>query len=156
MKRAFSRASITVALFAIGAAASGCATVTRGTHEVWTVTTVPSNASVHTSNGRACDATPCSFKMDHRDNFDVTISKPGYKDWHGHVTHEFSSAGGAALAGNVLVGGLIGITVDAASGATQKLVPNPLSVTLEPVEAAAPPAQAPQASAATGGQTSAQ
>jgi len=33
----------------------------------------------------------------------------------------------------------------------QKLVPNPLSVTLEPVEAAAPPAQAPQASAATAG-----
>ena len=155
MKRAFSRASIVVALFLVGAAVSGCATVTRGTHEVWTVTTVPSNASVRTSNGRACDATPCSFKMDHRDNFDVTIAKPGYKEWHGHVTHEFSSGGGAALAGNVLVGGLVGITIDAASGATQKLVPNPLNVTLEPVGSAESAPPAPQASAG-GGQTSSQ
>jgi hypothetical protein len=137
MKRAFSRASVTAAFFAVAAAVSGCATVTRGTHEAWTVTTVPANASVHTSNGRACDATPCTFTMNHRDNFDVTITKPGYRDWHGHVTHQFSSGGGVALAGNVLVGGLVGITVDAASGATQMLVPNPLSVTLEPVTAAA-------------------
>jgi hypothetical protein len=137
MKRAFSRASVTAAFFAVAAAVSGCATVTRGTHEAWTVTTVPSNASVRTSNGRACDATPCTFTMDHRDNFDVTITKPGYRDWHGHVTHQFSEGGGVALAGNVLVGGLIGVTVDAASGATQKLVPNPLSVTLEPATAAA-------------------
>jgi hypothetical protein len=74
--------------------------------------------------------------MDHRDNFDVTITKPGYRDWHGHVTHQFSTGGGVALAGNVLVGGLVGITVDAATGATQMLVPNPLNVTLEPVTAA--------------------
>ena len=137
MMRRFSSASMTLALLAIGAGVSGCATVTRGTHEVFTVNTVPSNASVKTSNGRACDATPCSFTMNHRDNFDVTITKTGFKEWHGHVTHQFSSGGGAALAGNVLVGGLVGITVDAASGATQKLVPNPLNVTLEPVQAAA-------------------
>jgi hypothetical protein len=137
MMRRISSASMTLALLAIGAGVSGCATVTRGTHEVFTVNTVPPNASVKTSNGRSCDATPCSFTMNHRDNFDVTISKPGYKDWQGHVTHQFSSGGGAALAGNVLVGGLVGLTVDAASGATQKLVPNPLNVTLEPVQAAA-------------------
>jgi hypothetical protein len=136
MKRRFARATVTLALFATGTGVSGCATVTRGTHEIFTVNTVPANASVKTSNGQACDATPCSFKMNHRDNFDVTITKAGFKEWHGHVTHQFSSGGGAALAGNVLVGGLVGITVDAASGATQKLVPNPLNVTLEPVQAA--------------------
>jgi hypothetical protein len=136
MKRRISRAAISLAWVAIGTAVSGCATITRGTHEVWTVNSVPPNASVRTSNGRACDATPCSFTMNHRDDFDGTVSKPGYRDWHGHVTHQFSSGGGAALAGNVLVGGLVGLTVDAASGATQKLVPNPLSVTLEPVASA--------------------
>jgi hypothetical protein len=35
------------------------------------------------------------------------------------------------MAGNVLVGGLIGVGVDAASGATKELKPNPLAVTLE-------------------------
>jgi hypothetical protein len=42
------------------------------------------------------------------------------------------------MAGNVLVGGLIGVAVDAGSGATQELVPNPLNVTLEPLPAPAP------------------
>ncbi len=71
--------------------------------------------------------------MDHRSSFDVTITKAGYKDWQGHVLHQFASGGGAAFAGNVLVGGGVGMIVDAATGATQKLVPNPLNVTLEPV-----------------------
>lgn len=156
MKRLFSQAAITAALLATGMTVSGCATVTRGTHEVWTVNSVPPNASVRTSNGRACDATPCSFTMNHRDDFDVTVSKSGFRDWHGHVTHQFSSGGGAALAGNVLVGGLIGVTVDAASGATQKLVPNPLNVTLEPVVAGEPANQAPPEASGAKAQTSSQ
>lgn len=152
MKRHLSRAVAAVGLFALGATVSGCATVTRGVHEVWTVNTVPPNASVKTTNGFSCDATPCSFNMKHRETFDVTISKAGYKEWHGHVTHQFSSGGGAALAGNALIGGLVGVTVDAASGATQKLVPNPLNVTLEPETAA----QTPPASATPGAQASSQ
>ena len=73
--------------------------------------------------------------MDHRSTFDVTITKPGYREWHGHVAHQFSSGGGAAFAGNVVLGGGVGMIVDTASGATQKLVPNPLNVPLEPVQA---------------------
>jgi hypothetical protein len=156
MQRRFSRASIALAFIATGTALSGCATVTRGTHEAWTVNTVPPNASIRTSNGRACDATPCTFTMNHRETFDVTITKPGFKDWHGHVTHEFSTGGGVALAGNVLVGGLVGLTVDAASGATQKLVPNPLTVTLEPVAAAAAAPPPPATPANTAAQSSSQ
>jgi hypothetical protein len=107
------------------------------------VNTVPSGASVKTSNGYGCSDTPCTFKIDHRSTFDVTITKPGYREWQGHVTHQFAAGGGAAFAGNVVLGGGVGMIVDTASGATQKLVPNPLNVTLEPVQAAAaPPASA--------------
>ena len=42
-----------------------------------------------------------------------------------------ATAGGAGLAGNVLLGGVIGLGVDAATGAAFDLVPNPLKVTLE-------------------------
>lgn len=46
------------------------------------------------------------------------------------------------MAGNVLVGGLIGAAIDANSGATQNLVPNPLVVHMEaeatPISAPAP------------------
>jgi hypothetical protein len=124
--------------------AGGCATVTRGTDEAWTVTSVPSSASVTTSNGFSCDATPCTFKMEHKAEFEVTVSKAGYKSYHGHVIHQVSTAGGAGMAGNVLVGGLIGMGVDAATGAMMELKPNPLAVTLDAndppaVSAAAPP-----------------
>jgi hypothetical protein len=74
--------------------------------------------------------------MDHRSSFDVTITKPGYRSWTGHVAHQFAAGGGAAFAGNVVLGGGVGMIVDAATGATQKLVPNPLNITLEPAQAA--------------------
>ena len=130
-------AAVAASVF-VAAAVSGCATVTRGTQEAWTVNTVPSGAAVKTSNGYGCEDTPCTFKMDHRSTFDVTITKPGYREWQGHVTHQFAAGGGAAFAGNVVLGGGVGMIVDTASGATQKLVPNPLNVTLEPAQAAGP------------------
>ena len=42
-----------------GLALGGCATVTRGTNDTWTVNTTPSGAAVKTTNQFACDATPC-------------------------------------------------------------------------------------------------
>ena len=38
------------------------------------------------------------------------------------------------MAGNVIFGGIIGAAVDAASGATKKLVPNPINVQLEKID----------------------
>ena len=69
--------------------------------------------------------------------YTVTINKPGFKTYHGKVTHQTSGGGAAGMAGNVIVGGLIGIGVDAATGSTQELKPNPLVVKLEPEGAAA-------------------
>lgn len=117
-------------------ALGGCATVTRGSNDTWTVNTEPSGAAVRTTNQFACDSTPCTFKMARKSEFDVTITKPGYKNWTGHVTHHVSGAGGAGMAGNVLLGGLIGAGVDAYSGAMNDIVPNPLSVKLEKDEPA--------------------
>ncbi|HEY3948322.1 PEGA domain-containing protein [Phenylobacterium sp.] len=115
----------------VGLLLAGCATITRGTTDTWTVNTTPVGATVRTSNFFSCDQTPCTFKMSRKAEFDVTISKVGYKTWTGHVTHHVASSGGAAMAGNVILGGVIGAVGDAASGAMLDLVPNPLSVTLE-------------------------
>ena len=90
-----------------------------------------------TTAGFACDATPCTFKMPRKSEFDVTITKPGYKTVNTKVTHQTAGAGAAGMAGNVLVGGLIGVGVDAISGATQELKPNPLVVKMEREEVAA-------------------
>lgn len=127
---------------AAATALAGCATITRGTNTAWTVETTPGGAAVKTSNGFACDATPCSFKMPRKSEFTVTITKPGFKTVTTNVVHKVSGGGGAGMAGNVLVGGLIGAGVDASSGAMLDLVPNPLKVTLEPETAASPAAPA--------------
>ena len=112
-----------------------CATVTRGSSQAWTVETTPGGAAVTTTSGFKCDATPCTFKMKRKKEFDVTVTKAGYKPYTASITNQIGGKGGAALAGNVLVGGLIGIGVDAATGASKDLTPNPLIVTLEPEEA---------------------
>ena len=90
-----------------------------------------------TSSGLSCDQTPCTFKMKRKENFTVTIHKAGYKTWEGNVTHQTSGGGVATtVAGNALLGGVIGLGVDVASGATQDLKPNPLIVKLEPSQQA--------------------
>lgn len=129
---------------------SGCATITRGSTQAFVVETSPSGAKVTTSLGQTCDATPCTFAKVERDsNFTVTISKPGYRTTTHTVTHQTAGSGAAGMAGNVLLGGIIGGVVDANSGATQDLVPNPLRVTLElETVAAAPVAEAAPAPAA--------
>lgn len=110
---------------------SGCATVTRGSKDVLEIKTTPAGAQVQTSNGFSCSSTPCAIKMPRRSEFVVDITRPGCKPMDVNVTHKTADGGAAGVAGNVLVGGIIGLGVDAATGASQDLVPNPVEVTLE-------------------------
>lgn len=136
-----------LACAAAALALTGCATITRGTHEAFTVNTTPSGAHVALSTGEVCDATPCTFARISREaEFSVTISKPGYVTTTHKISHSTAGSGAAGMAGNVILGGIIGGAIDANSGATQNLVPNPLTVTMEaeaapatPVASAAPP-----------------
>lgn len=122
--------AVSTALLSMGA----CATVTRGSSDAWEVTSEPSGAKVETTNGFQCPATPCAIKMPRKSEFTATVTKPGYKPATITVTHKTSGAGAAGVAGNVLVGGIIGLGVDAVTGASQDLVPNPAHVVLEKAE----------------------
>jgi len=110
---------------------TACATVTRGTNTAWEVQTDPSGAKVETNHGHQCPSTPCSIKMPRKSEFTATITKDGYEPATVVVTNKVSGAGGAGMAGNVIVGGLIGAGVDVASGAMLDLTPNPAVVKLE-------------------------
>ena len=127
--------AIILATAVTAVALSGCATVTRGTKEVWFADSIPTDAKLTTDHGYQCK-TPCYLKLPRKNPFQVTITKEGYKDFQTRVSNSISGAGGAALAGNVLVGGLIGVGVDAVSGASLNLNPNPLYVILAPVGSA--------------------
>jgi len=140
-----------MALAGLSVSLPACATVTRGTTQQFTVESSPPGARAATSNGFACDATPCTFRMPRKDAFTVTVSREGYVDQTHSIDSRMSSGGGTALAGNILIGGLIGVGVDATSGALNDLTPNPLVVVLAPATheaAAAAAAEAERARAA--------
>ena len=106
------------ALLLAGVALSlpACATITRGTSQQFTVTSTPPGARVSTSNGFSCEATPCTFRMPRKDAFRATVSLDGYVTQDHEIESRMSGAGGAGFAGNVLVGGVIGMAVDGTSG----------------------------------------
>jgi len=117
---------------------SGCATVTRGTKDTLVVESEPSGATVTLSNGMS-GKTPTSFKLPRKDALVVTIAKEGYETLTVNVNSQVSGAGAAGMAGNVLIGGVIGAVVDPLSGAMKDLRPNPVKATLVPLKQAPEP-----------------
>ena len=64
----------------------------------------------------------------------VRAEKEGYKPGQVFVDTKVSGGGAAGLAGNLLIGGVVGVGVDAISGATLDHTPNPVNITLVPVD----------------------
>lgn len=112
---------------------SSCATITRGVHEKLYVTSEPSGAEVKLSSGETA-ITPAKIVKGRKESFTVTVSKPGYNPQTVKVESKFSPTGGTAMAGNVLGSVVVGVGVDAMSGATFSLYPNPVAVHLVPIE----------------------
>src|SRR5690554_3565979 len=109
-----------------------CATITRGTTQAFTITSDPSGAEARLSNGLSCE-TPCSLEVKRRPGFVVTVEKDSYRSVQVNFISTVSGVGGAAMAGYVVLGGIIGVGVDASNGSMNELTPNPLHVMLEEV-----------------------
>lgn len=106
--------------------------MTRGTQNQVHFTSEPPGAEVRTSMGHQC-LTPCTLQFHRKDEFVASFSKPGYQPTAIMVTTRTAGEGVAGFAGNVIIGGVGGMVVDAASGATLEHCPNPVSVTLRPL-----------------------
>lgn len=109
----------------------GCATITRGTTEQFKVESNPSAASVRLDTGET-GITPATFTVPRKRDLIVTVSKEGYETVTRTIGTKIAGKGAAGLAGNALIGGVIGIGVDAVSGASLNHEPNPLIVNLQP------------------------
>src|SRR5207248_4138639 len=120
-----------ISLLCAGLCLTSCATVIRGPHEKLQVTSTPLGAGVSLSSGET-GVTPATFIKNRRDNFQVTVTKPGYLTQTVFVVSRASGSGVAATAANVATGGPIGVAVDAGTGAWNSLYPNPVSVQLVP------------------------
>ena len=99
----------TTAILGVFIALSGCATVTRGSNDALVVDSTPQGAQVQLSNGMSCTSTPCTFRLPRRSNLEVVVSKDRCKTVRTNVTHKTAGAGAAGVAGNVLLGGFIGM-----------------------------------------------
>jgi membrane-bound inhibitor of C-type lysozyme len=126
-----------------GLTLAGCATVTRGTTNQVQIVSEPSGALARTSLGHQC-STPCTLQLSRKDEFSVTFAMPGYEEQTIVVKTQIAGAGAAGFAGNVLVGGVIGMGVDAATGSTLEHVPNPVSAVLRPLPRPTPQRSAPR------------
>ena len=135
-----------IATAALCAALAGCGTITRGVNEDVVFDVQPAEATIITSNGRTCNG-PCTLSIPRKEAFTATASAPGYVSETIEVKTETSGAGAASMAGNVLVGGVVGAGIDAANGTALDHKPNPVVFRLrrvgEPAPAAAPGAGVP-------------
>lgn len=122
---------------AAGLALAGCATVTRGTTNQIQIVSEPSGATARTSMGYQC-STPCTLQVSRKDEFSVTFTLAGYEEQTVPVKTQIAGSGAAGFAGNVILGGVIGMGVDAATGSTLEHVPNPVSVVMRPIAKPAP------------------
>src|ERR1700736_6270259 len=101
----------TFLVFASSLFFTSCATITRGVHEKLKVESDPSGANVVLSTGET-GVTPAVFvEKRRRDSFTVTVTKPGYAGQTVTVQSKAGGTGATAMAGNVVLGGLIGMGV---------------------------------------------
>jgi hypothetical protein len=134
-------------IVALCALAGGCASVTRGTTENLSIASTPSGAEAIISgleNPTTC-VTPCSVVVKRNADISVTIQKPGFEPQTIPLSREIQGTGAAGFAGNVIAGGLVGMGVDAVTGAARDHKPNPVIVTLQPNGPAPRPVPPPRA-----------
>ncbi|HWD27689.1 MAG TPA: hypothetical protein VG387_11020 [Rhizomicrobium sp.] len=128
---------ITAAAFAaMGVAVSGCATVIEGTTQSIAVTSMPragAKCTLSSSEGTYYVTTPGNAIV-HKTKNDIAVdcTHEGYQDAHVVVSPHFNYV----TFGNAILGGLIGVAVDAATGSDFNF-PSAVNVTLVPVPGAA-------------------
>jgi hypothetical protein len=107
-----------VTIFACAGALAGCATITKGSDDLVTIDTEPEGAictlTAEDKHIAVVNPTPGSLKVP-KSKKDLTVNceKEGFFPTEGVIRSKFQ----AMTLGNALFGGLIGVAIDAGSGA---------------------------------------
>ena len=102
-----------------------CATITTGTTQKIPINSNPAGATVNVNTGFT-GITPCTAELKRNQDHTVTITKAGYDAFV--MVLRKSMCG--STAGNLVLGGIIGLGVDACSGAMFKLEPLEINANL--------------------------
>jgi len=126
-----------VAIAGLGVQLTACATIIEGTDQSVSIETPPANGATCTltsSEGEWFVTAPGSVTVEKTKNdMSVVCKRDGFHDGVATVVPKFQ----ATTAGNILAGGLIGVAVDAASGANYEY-PSPIRVDMTPSNQPAP------------------
>ena len=136
------------AMALLGTALSGCASVIKGQSEEIAITTPPAtgaSCTVKNSRGEWTVTTPAAVTVK-RSKHDATINctKDGYQEASATIPSNFEEW----TLGNLLLGGVIGLGVDAGTGAINKY-PSTFAVPMSPSKAASSSSAAPANSSTT-------
>src|SRR3569623_2358286 len=120
-------------IVALSVMLGGCASVTRGTTENISISSTPSGVEAIVSGMEVPTTctTPCSVVIKRNADISITFQKEGYEPQIVPLSRDIPTSGAAGFAGNLLLGGVIGMGVDAATGAATDHKPNPVIVTMQ-------------------------
>src|SRR3954471_20678784 len=97
---------------------TGCGTIISRPLQKVTVTSRPEGAEVY-ADGLTAGVTPTVIELSRWEDHDVTLELRGYRPWRLHLSRRINPW----IAGNIMNGFLVGIMVDASTGAIYKLDP---------------------------------
>jgi hypothetical protein len=128
-----------VAVAAVAASLSACASITQGTTQSIAISTPPvtgAQCALNSSQGNWVVTSPgIATVKKSRSDIEVRCNKEGYQDAAAVIPSDFEGW----TVGNVIFGGIIGLGVDAATGAMNEY-PNTFQVPMVPAGQQAPQA----------------
>ncbi len=108
-------------------ASAGCGTIFNGTSQTITAQSSPDAAAVSTQPVTARYTTPASLELERKNSYTLTFEKEGYSPEQFLLQKKLQ---GGIVALDILFTALIGVVVDAATGAWYQLVPETATVVL--------------------------
>ncbi|WP_425408367.1 hypothetical protein [Hyphococcus sp.] len=129
-----------ILLLAAWLSVSACATVVRGTKDTAKFESAPEGAMVTTESqsedmlGPFTCVAPCELELKRNRTWKVDFELEGYKPVSALLKPVVTGGGVAAGVGNALLGGIVGVGIDAGTGANMDLRPNPMVAQLAPVD----------------------
>jgi predicted small secreted protein len=108
---------------------AGCATIMSSSDQDVQIKSNPIDAQIRV-DGMLMGKTPSLISLERKRRHELTIEKPGYQTRRITLSKKFNWW----FAGNLIIGGLIGMIIDFASGAVFRLSPDEIDAKLEKIE----------------------
>lgn len=116
-----------VSLLAASVCLTACGTILNGTRQNIGVQSAPAGAHVETAPATGVSTTPTTLNLERKNSYVLTFSAAGYSPATFNIHNNMN---GLTVVADILLTGLLGVIVDAATGAWYSLSPETATVSL--------------------------